>query len=134
MNKYISVLRADMGDGVSLILDIDKVKTKRQALDASIEKWETMVKLLEVRVPLPIDEGGADSCGLCTLYYSVENGDCRKCSMYKRTGFIECRDTPYRDFVEEKNGMCRPDVMLKHAKRELAFLQSLKSDKVTRDR
>lgn len=130
MNKYISVVRANIGDGVELMLDVNKVKTTRQALDASIEKWETLVKLFELGVSLPIDEGGADSCGLCTLYFSYENGDCKKCPIFKKTGFVECRKTPYREYADEKHDHCRPAILLKHAKRELTFLQSLKSKKV----
>lgn len=134
MNKYVRVRSQLDSEESKLELNVWLVKTQKQALDASIEKWSTIIKLIECNMSPLVNEGGAESCGLCYLYHSRENGDCHKCPVYKKTKETDCKGTPYRDYSDEKQDLRRPAILLKHAKRELTFLQSLKSKKVTRDR
>ena len=73
-------------------------KKKKEALEASIQKWEIVKKYhadtkndLQLRV-------GSDNCPLCELYVN-RTGSCKDCPVYKHTGEEECINTSFYKYV-----------------------------------
>ena len=89
-------------------------------LGLSIQKWETIVALLEdgkyVRWC-----GGNRTCALCRRYHA---DDCNDCPIPPATGYRGCSITPYDDFE------CAHTIegALIAAKAEVKFLKSLRTE------
>jgi len=85
-------------------------KTKRGALNDSIRKWEFLVENRAYN--------GTDTCALCYRYVEgVEyEKKCKGCPVMAKTGKAGCLGTPWRAYPTKAQ-----------AKRELAFLRSLKA-------
>lgn len=107
-------------------------KTLGARWNATIRKWKRIIKILKAgKVPENIDN---DSCALCAEY--IVHG-CAVCPIGK-DGHGWCSCTPYSDFsnshteYEEANWYQFSDEpelrrdMLKHAKKELAYLEKLR--------
>jgi hypothetical protein len=98
--------------------------TKEGALELSIKKWETIVKLHEEGEG-PFIEGGVYTCALCQVYFSEE---CTRCPVREKTGHPYCKDTPYQKY--DITDLYDRDSLLQFAKEELEFLKSLKETKM----
>lgn len=97
--------------------------TRENALDLSIAKWQAIV---DYYVKHEQDSerrllSEYDTCALCLLY--TPPFSCLGCPVQARTGTFQCHNTPYWD---HRNAMT-PAQALRAARRELAFLQSLKT-------
>jgi hypothetical protein len=81
------------------------------ALKRSIKKWKRNA------AGKPAKTGCAD-CPLCVLFWE---DNCRGCPVYKHTGRIDCRETPYVQealFLQGEN-------FVKNSQKEVEFLESL---------
>jgi hypothetical protein len=125
--------------------------TKTEALEASIQKWEFVVKSIK-QAPdgMLVLDGGTDSCGLCQKFHlpATPNAPCSKCPVMQKTGFPGCIQTPYMEFSEVTNKLRYPivgpnpkdpkrmkelrDARLREAKNELKFLRGLRKPTVRR--
>jgi len=97
------------------------------ALEASIQKWEKLVK-----TPLEKALLGPHHCPLCLLFHSHYREDenpvqnrCVGCPVCDKTGRVCCVGTPYDD-VEWAMADHDEAKFRSAAKRELAFLKSLR--------
>ena len=108
--------------------DAPEFKTTKEALDHSIEKWETIVEKLK--------EGGyellnvhAPSCALCAKFFKYSDDEltenCSGCPVYKKTGNKYCETTPYEKFSEHR---IEHNLKLMYAIQELEFLKGLKDE------
>jgi hypothetical protein len=103
------------------------VATKKNALDISIEKWETLVRIHELGI-LSVNSGGMDTCGLCIVYadtYDNEGVECSGCPVRVKTGKPFCLNTPHQQFEKAHEAKNLKGV-LSSAKNELKFLKELK--------
>lgn len=97
-----------------------------KALKGSIRKWEAIV------AGTGADKGGKN-CPLCKLFATgVSIGKCKGCPVRQKTGFEECRDTPYYDFAmestfraEDRGRVADTPEAKAAAQAELDFLRSL---------
>lgn len=80
----------------------------REALEGSIEKWRGIVAGTEI-------DRGATNCPLCIMF-NDEDAVCDGCPVKERTGFDQCRNTPYDDYYGQTSV----------AQEELGFLISLR--------
>lgn len=109
-----------------------KPRTERQALAWSIKKWKFIVACL-TSGKLVRRDGGLATCACCALYYhnyGYEAGrNCLECPVYKGTRRPFCEGTPYTrwESYSGKLGNLSITKLQIMAKRELAFLQSLKT-------
>jgi len=94
--------------------------TVDQALDLSIEKWETIVKHIEEH-GITVECGGRHTCALCGMFWLPM---CEGCPIHAETGQHGCVSTPYDDY----DSWCGSDSdeNLEHAKAELKFLKGLR--------
>lgn len=95
----------------------------REALEASIKHWEENVAAKTVHDVLI----GARACALCVRFLSQ---GCIGCPVFKTTGQVACRETPYDAAHQafERWRIRRPAAELKFrqaAQAELDFLRSL---------
>lgn len=79
--------------------DLDAAKT-------SLLKWGRIADFLHAHKDqfspsskLYIDNGAADTCGFCALYF---DNNCVGCPIAELTGRIACRNTPYYEFEHAK--------------------------------
>ena len=95
-------------------------KSVEEALELSIQKWKSMIYLLERG--FKIADGGVSTCALCELFWY---SGCDGCPIANRTGASECDFTPYIQWEAlAYEGVY--DIEL--AQEELAFLESLKGE------
>lgn len=65
----------------------------QQAINGSVKKW------LGIATGRAADQGSRN-CPLCQLFFFGIGGECcMGCPVYKKTGQIGCRDTPYYQFT-----------------------------------
>jgi len=107
--------------------DAPKFKTTKEALDHSIEKWETIVeKLKEGHELINVH---APSCALCAKFFKYSDDgtteSCSGCPVYKKTGNKYCETTPYEKFSGHR---IEHDLKLMYAIQELEFLKELKDE------
>lgn len=105
------------------------------ALALSLRKWvvlaaslERLVKWLGPDQSIYMDDGGSDTCALCTVYWrsSGSGSYCRHCPIYAKTGQGLCQDTPYKDFIEW--GFRPVGDFLEIAGREVIWLRALRDE------
>lgn len=113
-------------------------KKTRQALEASIEHWKEVI----ASGPKDTIRIGGSECALCRECFFVDD-NCRRCPVYKRTGYENCLLSPYDEASMAHEAVYRArlseeswvSIWLKHrafrkaAKKELAFLISLRPEK-----
>jgi hypothetical protein len=103
----------------------------KEALDASIAKWEKNASVLCSNKVLI----GAEDCPLCLLFNNDETDEgecCIGCPVYEKTGKVGCKDTPYYlaqiAFVDwsilDKNEDY--ELFITAARDEVTFLKSLR--------
>jgi len=103
----------------------------KDPLELAIQKWVDIVAHLEqIYFFEQFDselQQGCENCALCEKYYFCVEGItfCAGCPVYKRTKREMCEATPFEDFLCAKRDRNR-DKMLECARRELAFLESLR--------
>ena len=59
------------------------------ALKGSIAKWNAIAD------GTGSDKGGKN-CPLCAMFF--QHGDCEGCPVFEKTGYPDCRDTPYGEW------------------------------------
>ena len=98
------------------------IKTKMDAIDASIKKWETITQFIEAEGIVP-DEMGTITCGLCIKYKAC---DCNGCPIAD-DGHQGCRYTPY-EYYEAYRDDNDADVeeALEAARAEVVYLKDIK--------
>lgn len=89
------------------------------ALNESIRHWQRYVDGFGKEEGEPL----VHNCSLCGLFYQSE---CSGCPIREKTGFINCRRTPYEDAWDayNKHGPTSPE-FIEQAKLMLEFLKSL---------
>ena len=98
---------------IRLAKPFPKRMTWKKALELSIKKWEFI--LSERKAGNHIHGNGVcDTCALCHR----ANSSCGDCPVYKKTGFSQCRKTPYTRAVASRYAV--EDVQA-----EIDFLKSL---------
>jgi hypothetical protein len=99
-------------------------KTRDEALEESITKWEWLVNWIETNPDDDPPQTGEDSCALCHLY--IKN-DCNGCPVFEHTGAEYCEKTPY-DSYADTTADAFPDrgKALRLARNEVKFLKSLR--------
>lgn len=105
-----------------VIANYDFPDTEKDALEASIRKWEFIVAWLKEHPGQYLSDGSATTCALCRLYL---DDNCLNCPVFKKTGFKWCRGTPYHDYESGD------DLDYKTAaEQEVEFLKSLRTPEV----
>jgi len=91
------------------------------ALNASIKKWQTIVKYLKSHKGTYVNNGDARTCALC----SINHGECDDCPVkYYEGRYAGCWNTPYMRYVD---CACNKHVkLLGIAKQEVIFLTKVK--------
>jgi hypothetical protein len=101
------------------------VQCESQAFEVSIAKWEllhTLCKTGEL-----VDDGGIQTCGLCSLYYYGHTDECDDCPI-TNVGHRGCVGTPSKDYVKAiENGDSK--LAIRAALEEILFLKSLRKEK-----
>lgn len=97
----------------------------KEALELSIRHWEENVISAAKGETLLL---GSGQCALCSLFLPNE---CLGCPIRKKTGRINCKNTPYDNVVDIKQDYLIPIEELKAklvdaCKQELEFLKSLR--------
>lgn len=111
-------------DTAELELLDSKAVCPENALEISIAKWEAVVAFYEEYPDGLLECGGRFTCALCLVHlYKKER--CKGCPVEAATGEDCCAYTPYDDYVSAIDNDA-PDEAYEMAKRELAFLQSLR--------
>ena len=104
------------------------LKAGKDPLELSIKKWEDIVNKTG-------KDAGRLNCALCLVY--LEN-NCADCPVRDYTGDIVCSNTPYEEWsyhmIWAHDYPSRPwsvkcKTCMMYAKRELAFLKSLRRNK-----
>jgi len=105
-------------------------KDKAGALEQSIEKWTVIVEALISGKFMKIIDGGDGTCALCRLF---ANEFCDGCPVKEKTDHSRCSHTPYFDYIGATESLddAGREIRLICAKRELAFLESLREEKWT---
>jgi hypothetical protein len=120
-------------------VDLPKKMTGKEALSASIQKWEFILENLKPdTVTEVIGDGGTDSCGLCDKFQYAAERACETCPVKLASGKTYCGGTPFVKYWRVTEKMLN----LLHAKKpvskaliksqraaateELEFLKSLK--------
>lgn len=119
----MSITLSDLEGENQLTMKEGTEVTSENALDLSIEKWETIVGWAEKGnhlIYLLID--GPGTCGLCRMYYA---DGCRDCPVALYSGNKHCNGTPLDDFDNSRDDGDDKKA-LEAAKSELAFLRRLK--------
>lgn len=95
----------------------------REALEASIKKWEANVA---AETPKDVLITG-QNCPLCKIFAGP---GCYDCPVMKKTGYDECHNTPYyaaqSALVDWKMGDLSRDEWRLYAQAEVDFLKSLR--------
>jgi len=95
-------------------------KTKKSAILAAWEKWQTIVKFHKDNPDVySVYNIHANTCALCQLY--LNGTECFKCPIYKATGEHLCQNTPYVDYMNAAT----PEDKLYFARKEAKFIKSL---------
>lgn len=92
-----------------------------EAIELSIQKWKSMVYLLERG--FEIEDGGMSTCALCELFWY---GGCDGCPIENEVEAYGCNGTPYEEYEALVNDEGVYDIEL--AQEQLAFLESLKGE------
>ena len=95
--------------------------TEEEAIELSIQKWESIIYLTERGFKIRAD-GGPSTCGLCALFY--HDVHCHGCPIYEETGLKGCVSTPHEDWEIAVGIHCNSG--LAQAREEVEFLESLK--------
>lgn len=66
--------------------------TREEALEGSIEKWT------DAEFDPEWADQGDRNCPLCEYYRKISG--CKECPVKKKTGYIECNETPFREWVD----------------------------------
>ena len=103
-----------MFSGYYLDFEGEFPKGKIAAIKTAIEKWKVIFEFYEEHPDEYLNVRQVETCALCHLY--IEAG-CKRCPVYKRTGYIECKNTPIDQYYKNPNQ--------RNAKREWNFLKSL---------
>jgi len=97
------------------------ILSERQAWELSIEKW-TLISQICAQGKL-IDDGGVQTCALCSLYFFGHTDECEECPI-KDAGFPGCSNTLYKEYLSAlKIGAL--DLAKQAAADEIIFLRSL---------
>lgn len=106
------------GESVKRIGDLGL--TRERALELSIQKWATIVKLTE-KGEMVYSDYGRLTCALCGLYYGK---DCDGCPVKEHTKLKSCHGTPHEEIEKYMNR--KGPISLWLAKEELEFLKNLR--------
>jgi hypothetical protein len=119
--KVFKVTEIDHFPGLRLHMSGSRIVSIKLAWEISIKKWNLLHKLC-CQGQL-IEDGGVQTCGLCSLYFYGREEECEDCPILK-AGHPGCVDTPYKEYVsavKQRN--------LKRAKqaaaKEILFLKEL---------
>lgn len=111
---------------------IDQIK--QEALEKSIEKWETNLGFAERGEVENVKYGWRD-CPLCVLYNNTHDS-CRGCPVFEKTGRLWCAGTPFNVVSgicdEHDNDTLAEDsksasVLIEACRDEVEFLKSLRT-------
>lgn len=94
------------------------------ALEASIQKWETILKWHTTRKEQgkkfrPLYGVGEVTCALCQLYLDQK---CSKCPVSQSTGAMFCKNTPHTAYISATSFT----VAIRQAKKMLVLLKGLR--------
>lgn len=107
--------------------DAPELKTTKEALDHSIEKWKTIVE--KMKEGHELFNVHAPSCALCAKFFKNSDDEltenCSGCPVYKKTGNKYCETTPYEKFSGHR---IEHNLKLMYAIQELEFLKGLKDE------
>jgi len=105
-----------------------------RALKWSIIKWIVICQRKAV-------DRGTENCALCQKFLRFEeeesDNDCKGCPVREKTGRQYCENSPYVDWLraggmDVNNSENYTDEHIKYAQIELAFLQSLLPEGITK--
>jgi hypothetical protein len=121
----MKLLSATIAGKVTLDIIDNKNRTRKQALELSIRKWETIAHYHKLGV-VDVEEGGQDTCALCVKYLHL---NCKGCPVMRKTNMGTCGGTPYRQYTGYKkieNLSKKAETFRIHAENEVVFLKSLR--------
>ena len=107
--------------GLKLKKQSNQILSEKQAWEISIEKWNLLYHLC--KQGKLIDDGGTQTCGLCTLYFYSYEDECERCPI-KKAGYPACEGTPYKEYrtAVEKGSL---ELAKQAAAGEIEFLRNL---------
>ena len=115
------------GDNLDVAPEL-KPTDETEALELSVQKWKSIIYLLERGHQINGD-GGPSTCALCKLFFwTGERGEeacCELCPVQRASGRRFCISTPHEEW--EKAVDYELDGLFE-AREELAFLESLKGE------
>ena len=82
---------------LELIKPPKMILSERQAWKLSIEKWSLISQICEQGKL--IDDGGIQTCALCSLYFYDHTDECEDCPI-NAVGYPGCGQTPYKQYIE----------------------------------
>ena len=97
------IIETDHFPGLRLHLSGRRILNENLAWELSIKKWN-LIHQLCCQGQL-IENGGMQTCGLCSLYFYGHEDECEDCPILK-AGHPGCVDTPYKEYesaVKQRN-------------------------------
>lgn len=100
-----------------------------EAINLSIKKYERYVEILKENfgkklVDIETIKLGTDGCSLCNLFF---NKNCCGCPIREKTGYWECKETPYIEIVHHPSWMI-DDIIVELFQKEVDFLELLREN------
>jgi len=118
---HFKVVEGSYGPRSALILDVafKSRMTWKEAFQLVIAKWVVIRRwFLRHRYVQQVSDGNVDTCALCIR---CPYGSCSRCPVYKYTGEIFCRATPYIAYNEAESR----EESLKKVRAVIKFAQKL---------
>lgn len=115
------VAETDHFPGLRLEITGSRTRSEMNAWEISIKKWNLLHQLCcEGQL---IEDGGVQTCGLCSLYFYGHEDECEDCPI-RKVGHPGCMNTPQKDYESAvKNGDL--EGAKNAAAREVFFLKEL---------
>ena len=114
------IIECNHHPGLRLTYQSNKISTDDQAWEVSLLKWRLILRLCSQGIL--VDDGGRQTCGLCSCYFYGHADECEDCPI-KLAGHPACYETPYRDYLAavEKGDLA---LAKQAAANEIEFLRS----------
>ena len=90
------IIPIDHPPGWELVYRPNRICTDELAWEVSLLKWRLILRLCSQGTL--VDDGGRQTCGLCSCYFYGHADECEHCPI-KLTGHPSCYETPYRDYL-----------------------------------
>jgi hypothetical protein len=115
------VTKTDRLPGYRLKQSGGRADSELQAWNLSIKKWVLLHQFC--RKGKMVEDGGRNTCGLCSLYFYGHEGECEECPIGE-AGHTGCADTPCKEY-ESALEAGNLEGAYNAAAREITFLKEL---------